>query len=404
MDAEVEAVARTDGADALSAEASADAAARAETARAEAARAEVAMAEAVRAEAARAEAVTNELAAEIARRGLVRRDNVVIGRYSGVAWDAVRQMWRAQIEDGGSRQHIGLFGTEGEAKAACAARRLQLGLDADTVRSSDFRGVSWDKPGSKWQAKINFDGKKKFLGVFEATARGEVDAALAYDAAARAAGWPERANFEATESAGRLDERAVGADAAAEAAGAAGVAATAEAGATETAAEAEEAEATEIEAAKAEAATAEAVVAAAAAAPVAVDAAGAAEPEAAEMAAAGAEAAVQAESEDTVAGKEEEVLPEEAVAAAGCEGAAAGREVAGEAGQDLQCAAVNPLDVEETPAGAEAAVEEKGVPSAAARGPTRPLTMHLGPVDLRCMRRGAGSARGAPTRTRTSHA
>jgi hypothetical protein len=40
----------------------------------------------------------------------------------------------------------------------------------------------------KWQASIKLDGKTKSLGLFETTARGEVGAALAFDAAARAAG------------------------------------------------------------------------------------------------------------------------------------------------------------------------------------------------------------------------
>ena len=56
--------------------------------------------------------------------------------------------------------------------------------------------MAWFKGTSKWHAQIRVDGKKKHLGFFEATARGKVDAALAYDAAVRAAGRPETANFE----------------------------------------------------------------------------------------------------------------------------------------------------------------------------------------------------------------
>jgi hypothetical protein len=76
------------------------------------------------------------------------------------------------------------------------ARCLELGRDSDAGASSGFRGVSWNQADGVWQAQILVDGKKEALGNFEGTARGEVDAALAYDAAARAAGRPESANFQ----------------------------------------------------------------------------------------------------------------------------------------------------------------------------------------------------------------
>jgi hypothetical protein len=56
--------------------------------------------------------------------------------------------------------------------------------------------VSWSQASSEWDAAISIDGEITRLGTFEGTARGEVDAALAYDAAARAAGRPETANFD----------------------------------------------------------------------------------------------------------------------------------------------------------------------------------------------------------------
>jgi AP2 domain len=46
---------------------------------------------------------------------------------------------------------------------------------------SKYKGVSWHKRAGKWEAGIGIAGKRKHLGVFAS----EVDAALAYDRAAR---------------------------------------------------------------------------------------------------------------------------------------------------------------------------------------------------------------------------
>ena len=137
------------------------------------------------------------LTAEVQRRGLVRRDNSYTSRHKGVRWDKKGQKWRAEVSHGGKRESLGCFATEAEAKARRDARCLELGMDPDAGASSDFRGVGWDKTSrSKWRADIRIDGQKKFLGYFEGTTRGEVDAALAYDRATRAVGRPEKANFE----------------------------------------------------------------------------------------------------------------------------------------------------------------------------------------------------------------
>jgi hypothetical protein len=56
--------------------------------------------------------------------------------------------------------------------------------------------------GCKSKVKIKVDGKQKHLGSFEGSARGQVAAALAYDAAVWAAGRPEKANFEPADPAG----------------------------------------------------------------------------------------------------------------------------------------------------------------------------------------------------------
>jgi hypothetical protein len=160
------------------------------------------------------------VAAEVEGRGLVRRDNAFISQHKGVSWDKKGKRWQAQLQHGGQRGHLGYFATEEEAKARRDARCLELGMDQDAGTSSGFRGVHWDKRGRKWKAQIKIDGKDNHLGYFDATARGEVDAALAYDVAVRFEGRPEKANFEtswsgsgsgvagSSASAGELDTKA----------------------------------------------------------------------------------------------------------------------------------------------------------------------------------------------------
>jgi hypothetical protein len=138
------------------------------------------------------------LAAEVQRRGLVRRDNSFTSRHKDVIWHKKAKKWKAQIDHGGKRNFLGYFAIEEEAKACYDARCLALGIDLVAGTSSGLRGVTWHKTNRKWTAQIMVDGKSQSLGYFEATARGEADAALAYDAAARAAGRPEKANFELT--------------------------------------------------------------------------------------------------------------------------------------------------------------------------------------------------------------
>lgn len=66
---------------------------------------------------------------------------------------------------------------------------LRLATRAENIRntrnysgsSSQYRGVWWDKRYRKWHVNIKVDQKKLFLGRFE----NEVDAAMAYDSAAR---------------------------------------------------------------------------------------------------------------------------------------------------------------------------------------------------------------------------
>jgi hypothetical protein len=76
----------------------------------------------------RVKADVPDSAAEVERRGLVRRDNGCTSRHKGVGWHTTNRKWKGRIEHGGKQEHLGLFATEQETKACYDARRLELGL------------------------------------------------------------------------------------------------------------------------------------------------------------------------------------------------------------------------------------------------------------------------------------
>jgi hypothetical protein len=99
-------------------------------------------------------------------------------------------------------QERGALLTEEDKIAAVAASERQ--------GPSKFVGVSWDKKNRKWITRINYDGKKQYLGHFE----DEHEAARAVDTAARrlrgedahggrAGNYWRRLNFPSKREAGR---------------------------------------------------------------------------------------------------------------------------------------------------------------------------------------------------------
>jgi hypothetical protein len=78
------------------------------------------------------------------------------------------------------RDNDGLHNTRGNIRL-CTCQQNQGNSRPTTCHTSIFKGVHWDKRDRIWQAKIHINRRSIYLGNFIK----EIDAALAYDDAAR---------------------------------------------------------------------------------------------------------------------------------------------------------------------------------------------------------------------------
>jgi hypothetical protein len=77
--------------------------------------------------------------------------------------------------------HNGLDNRRSNLRFATDSTNQQNARKSITKTTSRFKGVDFVKPTGKWRARISVAGKRLFLGSFT----DELDAALAYDNAAR---------------------------------------------------------------------------------------------------------------------------------------------------------------------------------------------------------------------------
>jgi hypothetical protein len=112
------------------------------------------------------------------RCGGVRRVVTLAGRnpssqYRGVSWNKQQSKWVANIKVNGKQEHLGGFVDEKLAAEAYKEAERRFGT---RKRSSEHRGVSWQKKARKWQATLTVKGTRYNLGYFDA----EEDAAEVY--------------------------------------------------------------------------------------------------------------------------------------------------------------------------------------------------------------------------------
>ena len=163
---------------------------------------------------------------------LVRQREEARRRHDWVASDRLRDklvaVYGASVDDGGKGREQGKAATYvvrrgplgGQTWRAYArgkqvlvqhspARKQVVKAATGHTQSSHYRGVSWQRSKGQWRARIKLGGKNPVrIGLFDS----EVEAARAYDHAARLAGRSYDANFE-TEA---IAEAAAAAEAAAD--------------------------------------------------------------------------------------------------------------------------------------------------------------------------------------------
>jgi len=89
------------------------------------------------------------------------------------------------------RDHDGLNNQRENLRVCSPAQNMANRRKQQNTSSSQFKGVSWDKSKGKWVVKVQLNGKQRHLGTFT----DEVEAAMAYDDAARSRGAFALTNF-----------------------------------------------------------------------------------------------------------------------------------------------------------------------------------------------------------------
>jgi hypothetical protein len=108
-------------------------------------------------------------------------------KYLGICFDKEKSEWVARISVDGKRHYIGVYDNEEEAAIdyARAVSKYKGGkevkpkfIDLTDVPpqspilsskdgTSKYEGVFFNKASNKWQAQISFDGKRRYIGVYD---------------------------------------------------------------------------------------------------------------------------------------------------------------------------------------------------------------------------------------------
>jgi len=98
------------------------------------------------------------------------KDRKGISEFVGVSWSKKRNKWRAYIDFEYRQIHLGYFDLELDAKNAYnkALDEWSQGLDLNVlytknIKTSQYKGVSWDKSRNKWMARYS----GKFIGRYD---------------------------------------------------------------------------------------------------------------------------------------------------------------------------------------------------------------------------------------------
>lgn len=103
-------------------------------------------------------------------------------QYTGVTWSKQFQKWQAQVKLNGIYKKLGYFIEEYEAHQAYQ-KALHMYNNGDLSflkirkKSSQYKGVSFEKKSNKWEAYVHIKNKKKRIGLYNE----EYEAHLAYE-------------------------------------------------------------------------------------------------------------------------------------------------------------------------------------------------------------------------------
>jgi hypothetical protein len=125
----------------------------------------------------------------------LRKSKVKTSQYVGVS-RMKNGNFTAVILHDGKQHHIGTYETEEQAKAAYDRVKAEIAATNTFTRdvkvaSSAYRGVSFRASKGSWLASLQVDKKKTFCGWHKT----EVEAAMAYDEAAKRHGLTHKLNF-----------------------------------------------------------------------------------------------------------------------------------------------------------------------------------------------------------------